>query len=85
MNKIAKLIGALRRNPNSKSAKARESKRKLITGGVASCCKCGASKATLYKRLIGGKERYICKQCYSETPEYAAEMQRKRSFIKGGV
>ena len=80
MNKFAKFFGALRRNPNSKSAKAREAKRTLLVGKTIACFKCGKANQTLYKREIGGKLQYICKDCYSKTREYEREMDYKRCF-----
>lgn len=80
MNKIAKFFSALRRNPNSKSAKTRAERRKLLTVGVVTCCKCGASKKTLYKRRLDKKEQYICFDCYSKTPEFQEELAAKRGF-----
>jgi len=62
-------------NPNSKSAKAREAKQKLLTVGTISCCKCGSTRNTILKRKVKNKTQYICRDCYKKTPEGIASMQ----------
>lgn len=74
MKLLTKLNG---HNPNSKSHKAREAKKKLLQCGVVKCCKCKAGNVTLLKRNVGGKEQYICKSCYEKTPEGKVGLLRK--------
>lgn len=68
MKLLTKLNG---HNPNSKSHKAREAKKKLLQCGVVKCCKCKAVDKTILKRKVNGVEQYICKKCYERLPAKA--------------
>jgi hypothetical protein len=73
MNFFIRLNG---HNPESKSAKERERKRKLPLLGAVKCCKCKSSGRTLLRRRIDGKEVYICKTCW----EIRERKARKEKF-----
>lgn len=68
MNNLSKLLNRMPR-VNSKSHKAKEEKRKLLTAGVVSCCKCGDTHTTLFRFSDKNKSeevnnrKYICKNC----------------------
>ena len=49
-------------NPDSASAKARAEKKRLISGGVVKCKKCGETSKTLYK-VNEYPAEYLCVDC----------------------
>jgi hypothetical protein len=50
-------------NPDSKSAKARLEKKRLLDMGTVKCCKCGETTKTLIKTSEEPAE-YTCVDCY---------------------
>lgn len=57
-----------RPNPESKAYKARMERQEMMTVGVVSCKKCGATHKMLYKVNEDPKE-YLCVDCMNENSD----------------